>query len=615
MDANAGFPDFVSARWPRLYRLAYLLTADEGRARTLLGAAMEDAGARWANLADVDAADAHVRSVMVGALVAPRRTSRLLARLDLPPAVPPPPSQRGDEVDHRLLWALACALPDRQRAVLVLLYFEQLDPREVAGLLGSSPGVVRSQVADGVAALGRGLAVVRADDVSREEPVGETLVLGAADPRPAEDRPTSQPPISGQDLRTALVAAAENHHTPAPDPEGLVARGGARRRRRRRGRLAVAIGVVCLAATAWAGQVVTLGSSDDAGGQGSPRDAGAHVYRPLPGGAVVTRIPWCVPDSGAVGAEELVVGEGRPVRAWCRWHGLNHLAGRVHLWHHAGSTLLVGSDGARVVVGGGLRALQSADVMGPVAFSHDGRLVAMITRAPMTCQGHLYVYDMAREGELAWTPVPREGCGAAQGIDDLGRVYVTVDEDQSGLVVLVYDVWTRKWTEVSGVPSGTSVYPDAFGITYVTREGFAVQTAEHAISMGDGFDALALSSQEGTVEAHGRFVPGRPTPVGNGLWSPNRSLVVDQRPEGVVVHRAGDLTHRRVLDLPTARFRARPDRLPHTNLQWLSDTALLVSSTDPGLQPVYRCHARSGHCTRVRRVGEPALGNSAFPLG
>ena len=47
MDADESFVEFVSARWTRLFRLAYLLTADEVAAEDLLQTAMEKTYARW----------------------------------------------------------------------------------------------------------------------------------------------------------------------------------------------------------------------------------------------------------------------------------------------------------------------------------------------------------------------------------------------------------------------------------------------------------------------------------------------------------------------------------------------------------------------------------------
>jgi len=51
-----------------------------------------------------------------------------------------------------LLWALA-ALPPRQRAVLVLRYFDDLSEAETAAMLGCSLGTVKSQAARGLARL------------------------------------------------------------------------------------------------------------------------------------------------------------------------------------------------------------------------------------------------------------------------------------------------------------------------------------------------------------------------------------------------------------------------------------------------------------------------------
>ncbi|HZB67502.1 MAG TPA: hypothetical protein VE503_08800, partial [Ornithinibacter sp.] len=103
-------------------------------------------------------------------------------------------------------------------------------------------------------------------------------------------------------------------------------------------------------------------------------------------------------------------------------------------------------------------------------------------------------------------------------------------------------------------------------------------------------------------------------PIGRGRWSPDRSLVVDQQPEGVVV-RSADLARRLALDLPPDLFQARQERLPEADLLWESPMSVLAVSGLQAGSPVYRCDVRSGSCEHLDRLGQPALGNGAHPAG
>ena len=61
-------------------------------------------------------------------------------------------------LDRSLLWPLVCALPDRQRAVIVLRYYEDLTEAQIADVLGCAPGTVKSQSSAAIGALRRALA-------------------------------------------------------------------------------------------------------------------------------------------------------------------------------------------------------------------------------------------------------------------------------------------------------------------------------------------------------------------------------------------------------------------------------------------------------------------------
>jgi RNA polymerase sigma factor (sigma-70 family) len=66
-------------------------------------------------------------------------------------------------VNHALLWPLVCALPERQRAVVVLRFYEDLSEAETAEALGCAPGTVKSQTHVAIRALRRGLGAVSRD--------------------------------------------------------------------------------------------------------------------------------------------------------------------------------------------------------------------------------------------------------------------------------------------------------------------------------------------------------------------------------------------------------------------------------------------------------------------
>ena len=166
MDADERFVEFVSARWTRLYRTAYLLTADASAAEDLLQTAMEKIYARWPKVCRMEAPEAYVRKLMVNAVISARRRPgwRLeMFRAALPDR-PIPPEDSG-VVNHALVWPLVCALPERQRAVVVLRYYEDLTEIETAELLGCAVGTVKSQAHDAMRALRRGLAGVELGEV------------------------------------------------------------------------------------------------------------------------------------------------------------------------------------------------------------------------------------------------------------------------------------------------------------------------------------------------------------------------------------------------------------------------------------------------------------------
>ncbi|WP_068928272.1 SigE family RNA polymerase sigma factor [Planobispora rosea] len=137
------FRDFVSARSPALMRLAYLLTGgDRHAAEDLLQIALARTVARWRT---VEEPEAYVRQVMYR-----QQVSWWRRRREATFAEPPDRAGAGGDdgtsgVELRIVMRRALArLTPRQRAVLVLRYYEDLPETEVADILGCSVGTVRS---------------------------------------------------------------------------------------------------------------------------------------------------------------------------------------------------------------------------------------------------------------------------------------------------------------------------------------------------------------------------------------------------------------------------------------------------------------------------------------
>lgn len=147
------FREFVAARSAGLLRTAYFLTGgDMHEAQDLLQTALMATARHWSR---VDAPDAYVRRAL-----ARHQTNRWRWRSRRPETltdtVPERPTDDDDlgrvELRHGLIAALR-RLPPRQRAVVVLRYYEDRREADVAELLGISVGTVRSQSAKALAKL------------------------------------------------------------------------------------------------------------------------------------------------------------------------------------------------------------------------------------------------------------------------------------------------------------------------------------------------------------------------------------------------------------------------------------------------------------------------------
>ena len=147
------FDALVEDRTTSLLRTAYLLTGDWGLAEDLLQTALVKTWFRWDRVREKDAAEAYVRQVMARTYATwwRRKWRGELATGELP-ELPGRDDYADVDARHALRHALA-ELPPRQRAIVVLRFYEDLSEAQVADLLGCSVGTVKSTASRALARL------------------------------------------------------------------------------------------------------------------------------------------------------------------------------------------------------------------------------------------------------------------------------------------------------------------------------------------------------------------------------------------------------------------------------------------------------------------------------
>jgi RNA polymerase sigma-70 factor (sigma-E family) len=153
MADRSGFDEFVATRSPALLRTAYLLTGDHGLAEDLLQTALAKCWFAWGRIDGPP--EPYVRRVLATTYATwwRRRWRGERPSGSLPDRVDP--AGTGPVEDRDALWRALGGLPRRQRAVVVLRYYEDLSEAETAAALGISTGTVKSQSTKALAALRR----------------------------------------------------------------------------------------------------------------------------------------------------------------------------------------------------------------------------------------------------------------------------------------------------------------------------------------------------------------------------------------------------------------------------------------------------------------------------
>ncbi|NUR89840.1 MAG: SigE family RNA polymerase sigma factor [Nonomuraea sp.] len=151
MDRHEGFREFVLARQQALRRTAYLLVGDPHLAEDLLQNVLTNVAGHWHKLVKGGNPEAYTRKALVNQYISWRRK----AQFEVPTAEPPEYGISHDEATlNRIVLRRALAkLTRKQRAMIVLRFWEDLTEAQTAEALGCSVGNVKSQTHHALARL------------------------------------------------------------------------------------------------------------------------------------------------------------------------------------------------------------------------------------------------------------------------------------------------------------------------------------------------------------------------------------------------------------------------------------------------------------------------------
>ena len=151
--APPSFDDWVAARGRSLLRFAYVVTGSQHAAEDAVQDALARACEKWPRVGRTLDPDAYVRRMVVNAHVSRWRRTRRESPVEEVRAPDPAPDHAEGVGRAEAVWSVCRELPPRQRAAVVLRFYEELDYPEIAGLLGCSETTVRSHVHRALTAL------------------------------------------------------------------------------------------------------------------------------------------------------------------------------------------------------------------------------------------------------------------------------------------------------------------------------------------------------------------------------------------------------------------------------------------------------------------------------
>ncbi|OKK05807.1 RNA polymerase subunit sigma-24 [Streptomyces sp. CB03234] len=149
---TSDFAEYATASWPRLVRTAQLLTGDFHEAEDLVQTTLAKLYARWRWIPR-DEIDMYVRRALVNNNLS-RLRKRRVVHLLMPFLPEKAHRSHAESVEaHTVLWEALGDLSARQRAVMVLRYWEDLSEQDIADVLNCSVGTVKTHARRGLEAL------------------------------------------------------------------------------------------------------------------------------------------------------------------------------------------------------------------------------------------------------------------------------------------------------------------------------------------------------------------------------------------------------------------------------------------------------------------------------
>ncbi|MFI8093378.1 SigE family RNA polymerase sigma factor [Streptomyces sp. NPDC086080] len=144
---EAEFTAYVQERRSSLYATAYHLTGDRFEAEDLLQSALFSTYRAWDRISDKAAVGGYLRRTMTNLHISAWRRRKLneYPTEELPETAGDTDAMRGTEL-RAVLWQALARLPELQRTMLVLRYYEGRTDPEIADILGISVGTVKSSI-------------------------------------------------------------------------------------------------------------------------------------------------------------------------------------------------------------------------------------------------------------------------------------------------------------------------------------------------------------------------------------------------------------------------------------------------------------------------------------
>jgi RNA polymerase sigma-70 factor (sigma-E family) len=165
----AAFAEYAEARATTLFRTAFLMVGDHQLAQDLLQEALVKTLMAWPRLRDRNDLEAYTRRIIVTTSISWRRRRSFHER----PVEALPERSGADLADtvvtHDAIVSALRTVPPRQRAAIVLRYYQDLTERQTAEAMGCSVGAVKSQVSEGLRKLRETLGPVFDDATTTDQ--------------------------------------------------------------------------------------------------------------------------------------------------------------------------------------------------------------------------------------------------------------------------------------------------------------------------------------------------------------------------------------------------------------------------------------------------------------